>query len=59
MNLDEGPIIAQNCFRVPPNGTLKEIVAAGQRLEARTLLKAVQLYLTKRLDVHWGVVKKV
>ena len=59
MNLDEGPIIAQDCFAVRPNMTLKEIVAAGQKLEARTLLKAVKLYLNKRLDVHWGIVKEV
>ncbi len=59
MNLDEGPIIAQDCFHVRPNMTLKEIVAAGQRLEARTLLKAVKLYLSKRLDVYWGIVKAV
>jgi len=59
MNLDEGPIIAQDCFPVRPNMTLKEIVAAGQKLEARTLLKAVKLYLDKRLDVHWGIVKEV
>jgi formyltetrahydrofolate deformylase len=59
MNLDEGPIIAQDCFAVRPHMTLKEIVAAGQRLEASTLLKAVKLYLDKRLDVHWGIVKEV
>ena len=59
MNLDEGPIITQECFRVRPNMTLKEIVKEGQRLEARALLKAVQLYLSKRLDVFWGVVKEV
>jgi formyltetrahydrofolate deformylase len=59
MNLDEGPIIAQDCFAVSPNMTLKQIVAAGQKLEARTLLKAVKLYLDKRLDVFWGVVKEV
>ncbi|HEY9172706.1 MAG TPA: formyltetrahydrofolate deformylase [Verrucomicrobiae bacterium] len=59
MNLDEGPIIAQNCFRVKPGMTLAQIVATGQKLEARTLLKAVKLYLAKRLDVHWGVVKEV
>ncbi len=59
MNLDEGPIIAQDCFVVRPHMTLKEIVAAGQKLEATTLLKAVQLYLDKRLDVHWGIVKEV
>jgi formyltetrahydrofolate deformylase len=59
MQLDEGPIIAQGCFSVKPNATLKEITAAGQRIEARTLLKAVKLYLAKRLDVYWGVVKEV
>ncbi len=59
MNLDEGPIIAQDCFRVHPGMALKEIVASGQRLEAATLLKAVRLYLEKRLDVYWGVVKEV
>ena len=38
---------------------LKDIVAAGQRLESQVLVKAVRLYLGKRLDVHWGIVKEV
>jgi len=59
MHLDEGPIIAQDSFRVKPGMTLKEIVAAGQKLEAATLVKAVRLYLAKRLDVHWGIVREV
>ena len=59
MNLDEGPIIAQDCFGVRPNMALKEIIARGQKLEATTLVKAVKLYLDKRLDVHWGIVKEV
>lgn len=59
MHLDEGPIIAQGCFHVRPNMTLKEIVAAGQELEAKTLVRAVKLYLEKRLDVFWGIVKEV
>ena len=59
MNLDEGPIIAQGCFAVRPQMTLKAIVAAGQKLEAATLLRAVKLYLDKRLDVYWGTVKAV
>jgi formyltetrahydrofolate deformylase len=59
MNLDEGPIIAQACFPVRPGMALKQIIAAGQRLEAATLLKAVKLYLNKRLDVYWGIVKEV
>src|SRR5438034_2195964 len=57
MNLDEGPIIAQDCFRLRPGMTLKEIVTAGQTLETRILLRAIKLYLRKRLDVHWGIVE--
>ena len=59
MQLDEGPIIAQESFRIKSGMSLKQIIAEGQQCEAKTLLKAVKLYLTKRLDVHWGVVKQV
>jgi formyltetrahydrofolate deformylase len=59
MNLDEGPIIAQDCFRVRPHMSLKEIIAEGQKLEANTLVKAIKLYLDNRLDVYWGVVNEV
>ena len=59
MRLDEGPIIAQGSFRIRPGMTLKDIVARGQQLEADVLVKAVKLYLGKRLDVYWGVVKEV
>jgi formyltetrahydrofolate deformylase len=59
MDLDEGPIIAQDCFRVTPNMSLKDIVAAGQNLESKVLLDAVRLYLAKRLDVYWGIVKQI
>lgn len=59
MNLDEGPIIAQDAFKVRPQMDLKEIIQTGQKLEARTLVKAIRLYLSKRLDVYWGVVKEV
>src|SRR5204863_7014189 len=37
MNLDEGPIIAQDCFHVRPGMDLAQIVKAGQNLEAATL----------------------
>jgi formyltetrahydrofolate deformylase len=59
MKLDEGPIIAQDCFHVKPDMDLKTITQCGQQLEAKTLLKAVQLYLAKKLDVYWGIVKQV
>jgi formyltetrahydrofolate deformylase len=59
MRLDEGPIIAQGSFQIRPGMALKELVARGQQLEAEVLVKAVKLYLGKRLDVYWGVVKEV
>jgi formyltetrahydrofolate deformylase len=59
MHLDEGPIIAQASAPIRSNATLKQIVTLGQKLEARVLVKAVKLYLNKRLDVYWGVVKEV
>jgi formyltetrahydrofolate deformylase len=59
MHLDEGPIIAQASFNIRPEWSLKEIVAAGQKLETNVLIKAVKLYLAKRLDVYWGTVKQV
>lgn len=59
MHLDEGPIIAQDSFHVLPNMTLKDIVARGQAIETRVLVKAVQLFLSKKLDVYWGIVKQV
>lgn len=59
MHLDEGPIIAQGSFNIRSGMSLKEIVAAGQKLEAQVLVRAIKLYLTKRLDVYWGTVKEV
>ena len=59
MRLDEGPIIAQGSFPIRPRMPLKDIIASGQKLEARILVKAVKLYLERRLDVHWGVVHEV
>lgn len=59
MHLDEGPIIAQGSFDIGPEISLREIVAAGQNLEAKVLVKAIKLYLAKRLDVYWGTVKQV
>ena len=59
MRLDEGPIIAQGSFAITPGMELPAIIAAGQKEEAKTLVKAVKLYLGKRLDVYWGIVREV
>ena len=54
--LDEGPIIWQDSFRVEMNEDLESIKRKGRQLEARTLLRAVELYLKKKLSVYWGKV---
>ncbi|MCS7091707.1 MAG: formyltetrahydrofolate deformylase [Verrucomicrobiota bacterium] len=59
MHLDEGPIIAQSAFPVTRGMTLADIVARGRQHEAKTLLRAIRLFLSKRLDVYWGIVKEV
>ncbi len=52
-NLDQGPIILQDSFKVSPNDTLEEIKAKGQQLEAETLLDAVRLHLNEKFEVRW------
>jgi formyltetrahydrofolate deformylase len=59
MHLDEGPIIAQESFAIRPTMSLPDIVAKGQSLESKALVRAVKLYLSKRLDVYWGTVRTV
>ncbi len=52
-NLDQGPIIFQDSFKVDPNDTIDDIGRRGQKLEALTLLKAVNMHLENKLDVRW------
>jgi len=56
MDLDEGPIIWQESFRVKPGEDLKSIRARGRELEATALVRALQLYTRGKLDVRWGKV---
>lgn len=55
--LDQGPIICQDAFDVLPSDTLKSIKSKGRELEAKTLLKAIKLYLEDKLEVYWGRVQ--
>jgi formyltetrahydrofolate deformylase len=59
MHLDEGPIIAQGSFPLRAAMSLKDVLAEGQKLESKILVKAVKLYLSRRLDVYWGVVREI
>ncbi|MGI0028999.1 MAG: formyltetrahydrofolate deformylase [Nitrososphaera sp.] len=53
-DLDQGPIICQESFKVLNSDTLDTIKKKGQELEADTLLEAVKMYLENRLEVYWG-----
>ena len=52
-NLDQGPIIFQDSFKVDPDDTLEKIKQKGQKLEAETLLKAMKMHLENKLEVRW------
>jgi len=52
-NLDQGPIIFQDSFKVDPNETLEKMKTKGQKLEADTLLKAMKMHLENKLEVRW------
>jgi formyltetrahydrofolate deformylase len=52
-NLDQGPIIFQDSFNVSPEDSLESIKKKGQKLEADTLLRAVKMHLTNKLEVRW------
>ena len=53
-DLDQGPIICQESFKVSQSDTLETIKRKGQTLEGMTLLEAMKLYLEGRLEVYWG-----
>lgn len=57
-DLDQGPIICQDSFKVSDMDTLDTIKKRGQELEASTLLNAVRLYLDEGVEVYWGKVHK-
>ena len=56
MDLDEGPIVWQDSFKVKPGEQLASIKKRGRALEARILLKALQLFTQGKLEVRWGKV---
>lgn len=55
-DLDQGPIIIQESFKVAPEDTLETIKIKGQIAEAFALLEAVKLFLEDKLEVYWGKV---
>lgn len=57
MDLDEGPIICQESFRVNKSkDTIEAYIERGRKMEARVLSRAVQLFLANRLYLRRGKV---
>ena len=53
-DLDQGPIITQRAFNVPPNAERDDLERLGQPLEADALLEAIDLHLNDDIAVHRG-----
>ena len=53
-DLDQGPIITQRAFNVPPNAERDDLERLGQPLEADALLEAIDLHLNDDISVHRG-----
>ncbi|CCQ34142.1 formyltetrahydrofolate deformylase [Halorhabdus tiamatea SARL4B] len=53
-DLDQGPIITQRVFNVPPEATEEELQKIGQPLEAEALLEAIDLHLDDEIYAHRG-----
>jgi len=53
-DLDQGPIITQRAFNVPPDTEVEELQQVGQPLEADALLEAIDLHLHDEVTVHRG-----
>ncbi|MDS0300728.1 formyltetrahydrofolate deformylase [Halogeometricum sp. S1BR25-6] len=56
-DLDQGPIITQRAFNIPPDATEEDMKRLGQPLEAEALLEAIQLHLNDELSVQFGRTK--
>jgi formyltetrahydrofolate deformylase len=55
-DLDQGPIIIQESFKVLSDDTLETIKYKGRSAESTALLEAVKLFLNDKLEVYWGKV---
>ena len=56
-DLDQGPIITQRAFNVPPDSDVEDLQRIGQPLEADALLEAIDLHLNDEIAIHRGRTK--
>lgn len=55
-DLDRGPVICQDAFRINKKDSLEKIRDKGQKQEAKMLAKACELFSKDKLYLHWGKV---
>jgi len=55
-DLDRGPVICQDAFRVRKNDSIEKIRECGQKVEAKILAKACELYSKDKLYMRWNKV---
>jgi formyltetrahydrofolate deformylase len=58
-DLDQGPILCQDAFKVKSGESLSSIVKRGRECESKCLVEAIRLFHRESLDVHWGRVWNV
>ena len=56
-DLDQGPILTQRAFDLPPDATVEDVKARGQPLEAEALVTAVRAHLAGDVTVQRGSVQ--
>ena len=54
VDLDQGPIIVQESFKVNSDDQLEKIKRLGKEAENKSLLKAVNLFINNKLESKWG-----
>lgn len=55
-DLDRGPVICQDAFRASKKDSVEKIRDRGQKLEAKVLARACELYSKDKLYMQWGKV---
>jgi len=55
-DLDQGPVLTQRAFTVPPNATVEDLRERGQPLEAEALVAAARAHLAGDTTVRRGAV---
>lgn len=56
VDLDQGPIIVQESFKLNKTKSIEEIKRLGKECENKALIKAVALFVNNKLECRWGKV---